>query len=168
MKDKIVGGIISFILGDVLGVPVEFKKRDYLGKHPVKGFLEFGTHNQPKGTWSDDSSLLLCTIESLLNGIDYERTMGIFNKWYSEAYWTATNQVFDIGYTTQEAIYSFRQGATALNCGQKLETSNGNGSLMRILAYSCESCHPFLAMPATFGLKVHSGSDTTGVATMGQ
>jgi ADP-ribosylglycohydrolase len=25
-----------------------------------------GTYNQPKGTWSDDSSLMLCTVDSLV------------------------------------------------------------------------------------------------------
>ena len=65
MEDRIVGGIISSVLGDALGVPVEFEDREYLRKNPVHDFLEFGTYNQPKGTWSDDSSLLLCTLESL-------------------------------------------------------------------------------------------------------
>lgn len=30
MEDRIVGGIISSVLGDALGVPVEFEDREYL------------------------------------------------------------------------------------------------------------------------------------------
>jgi hypothetical protein len=32
MEDRIVGGIISSVLGDALGVPVEFEDREYLRK----------------------------------------------------------------------------------------------------------------------------------------
>ncbi len=46
LKDAIYG----LAVGDALGVPVEFKQRD---TYKVSDMLEFGTHNQPKGTWSD-------------------------------------------------------------------------------------------------------------------
>lgn len=133
MEDRIVGGIISSVLGDALGVPVEFEDREYLRKNPVHDFLEFGTYNQPKGTWSDDSSLLLCTLESIIDGIDYKKTMDLFLKWYKESYWTAANEVFDIGITTENALNAYMNGCEPIKCGPCDEYSNGNGSLMRIL-----------------------------------
>ena len=63
-KDILLGTAI----GDALGVPVEFEHRQELGKNPVVGMREYGTHNQPKGTWSDDTSLALCLAESLCTG----------------------------------------------------------------------------------------------------
>lgn len=49
---------LGLSLADVLGVPVEFKSREYLSKHPVSSMLGFGTYNQKAGTRSDDSSLI--------------------------------------------------------------------------------------------------------------
>ena len=37
-------GIYGFIVGDALGVPVEFNNRIILEQNPVKNMREFGTH----------------------------------------------------------------------------------------------------------------------------
>jgi len=67
VRDRMLGGLWGAVVGDALGVPVEFKSRTVVQADPVKDLRGFGTHHQPVGTWSDDSSLLLCTVESLLN-----------------------------------------------------------------------------------------------------
>jgi ADP-ribosyl-[dinitrogen reductase] hydrolase len=139
MKERMIGGLVSAVLGDALGVPVEFDSRPRLQRNPVSGFREFGTHNQPKGTWSDDTSLLLCTLESLVSGIDYKRTMDLFHDWYSKDHWTATGVLFDIGYTTKEALKKYESGCEPILCGPTKEYSNGNGSLMRILPVAYEA-----------------------------
>ena len=69
-KQKILGGILGLAVGDALGVPVEFKSRTTLKKTPINRMLGNGTHNQPAGTWSDDSSLTFCLIESLCDGLN--------------------------------------------------------------------------------------------------
>ena len=46
---------------------MEFKDRAAVQSDPVSDMREFGTHHQPRGTWSDDSSMLLCTADSLVN-----------------------------------------------------------------------------------------------------
>lgn len=33
-------------------------------KNPVTGMREYGTHHQPMGTWSDDSSMALAELDS--------------------------------------------------------------------------------------------------------
>ena len=71
--------LLGTAIGDALGVPVEFEHRQELEKNPVVGMREYGTHNQPKGTWSDDSSLALCLAESLCNG--YNLNDILFAKW---------------------------------------------------------------------------------------
>ena len=66
MKDDIIKDMfLGLALADALGVPVEFKSRAYLSEHPVSSMLEYGTHNQSAGTWSDDSSLTFCLAYSL-------------------------------------------------------------------------------------------------------
>ncbi|WP_299708656.1 ADP-ribosylglycohydrolase family protein [uncultured Tenacibaculum sp.] len=65
MKKKIEQTFLGLAVGDALGVPVEFKTRFELQQNPVKTMRAFGSHHQPKGTWSDDSSLTFCLAESL-------------------------------------------------------------------------------------------------------
>ena len=66
--------------------------------------LGFGTHNQPAGTWSDDSSLSFCLSESLCSGFDIGDIAAKFVMWYYDNYWTPYGVVFDVGGTTSEAI----------------------------------------------------------------
>ena len=56
--------LLGIAIGDALGVSVEFKSRQTLLQNPVKGMLGYGTHNQPAGTFSDDSSLAFCLAEA--------------------------------------------------------------------------------------------------------
>jgi ADP-ribosylglycohydrolase len=54
-KQRILGGLWGAVVGDALGVPVEFQNRAAVQANPVSGMRGFGTYNQPPGTWSDDS-----------------------------------------------------------------------------------------------------------------
>ena len=47
-----------------------FKDREELEKNPVIDMRSDGTHNQPKGTWSDDTSMTLCLVDNLIKGYD--------------------------------------------------------------------------------------------------
>ena len=60
-------GIIGLAIGDAMGVPVEFVEREKLMNNPVTEMLERGSHNQPKGTWSDYTSLTLATMDSIIH-----------------------------------------------------------------------------------------------------
>jgi ADP-ribosyl-[dinitrogen reductase] hydrolase len=93
-----------------------------------------GTYNQPKGTWSDDSSMMLCTVDSLLAHPFDAQDMGQrFVRWGDGELWTPWGSVFDIGGATRIALGRIRQGVPAEQAGGMDENSNGNGSLMRIL-----------------------------------
>ncbi len=133
MREKILGGIMGLVVGDALGVPVEFQSREVLAENPVASMRSDGSHGQPKGTWSDDSSMTLCLMESLTNGLDYNDICVRFLKWAEDGYMTAHGEMFDIGRTTLTAIRKFACGTPALECGESGEYDNGNGSIMRIL-----------------------------------
>ena len=45
---KVKDGIIGLIIGDALGVPVEFSYREELMEDPVTDMLGYGTYNMPK------------------------------------------------------------------------------------------------------------------------
>lgn len=135
---NLTDGLIGLAVGDALGVPVEFLSQEELDKKPVKSMLSFGTHNQPAGTWSDDSSLAFCLAESLTKGYDLKDIALNLVKWQSENFWTARGEVFDIGITTNHTLNELRNELN--NPRVQLENKkyagtekdNGNGSLMRI------------------------------------
>lgn len=139
---KIKDGVIGHAIGDAMGVPVEFCIREKLLAHPVTKMIGYGSHDVPAGTWSDDTSMEIATMDSMINQggkINCEDIMMNFYYWLKEAKYTPYDEVFDAGRTCIKSIINFSKGYDILECGQKDEYSNGNGSLMRILpiAYYC-------------------------------
>ena len=119
--------------GDALGVPVEFKSRNTILEKPVKDMLAYGTHFQPAGTFSDDSSLTFCLAEALTKPYDLQTIAANFVAWVQQNYWTPRGDVFDIGIATSQAIAKLARGVEPTLAGGSDESSNGNGALMRIL-----------------------------------
>ena len=137
---KIKDGIIGHAIGDAMGVPVEFKDRESLMYNPVKDMRR--SYAGDKGTWSDDTSMEIATIDSYINnnGWNYDDIMINFGDWINDARYTARGNTFDVGRTCLTAIrYYLQKGTPALESGLDDINSNGNGSLMRILpvAYYC-------------------------------
>lgn len=126
--------IIGHAVGDALGVPVEFTDREVLEKNPVTDMLGYGTYPVPKGAWSDDTSMSICTLDALGKyGLDCDRIMVNFGKWYYNDEFTPTGEMFDVGNTCSYAIDNyFAYHKPVEECGLTGEHSNGNGSLMRI------------------------------------
>lgn len=126
-------GILGLVLGDALGVPYEFKVRDTFR---IRGLEGYGIHNQPAGTWSDDSSMTLATVDSLVvfgGSVNLDDIMDNFCRWYYFNEFTPHGGVFDIGGTTICSIYRYSDGENVDKCGMRDELDNGNGSIMRIL-----------------------------------
>ena len=117
LRDCVYGQAV----GDALGVPFEFRAR---GTFECTGMVGNGTHGQPAGTWSDDTSMMLAICDSYreLGRIDVDDIRVKFLLWYRESAYTC-GRLFDIGAAT----------ASALRLGHGLcgERDNGNGSLMR-------------------------------------
>jgi ADP-ribosylglycohydrolase len=133
-NDRVLGALWGSMVGDALGVPVEFRTRAEVQKDPVTGMRAYGSHRQPKGAWSDDGALILCTVDSLVNSEFDTRDMADrFVRWMNEELWTATGVVFDIGNATTDALMQIAKGTPAETAGRRDESSNGNGSLMRII-----------------------------------
>ncbi|NEG54489.1 ADP-ribosylglycohydrolase family protein [Bifidobacterium platyrrhinorum] len=111
-------------VGDALGVPYEFKKR---GSFHAETMTGHGTHDQPAGTWSDDTSMALAICDSIRANdgrIDVTDMRARFEDWYRHDAYTVDG-LFDIGNTTVEALTTGR--------GCDGEWDNGNGSLMRTI-----------------------------------
>lgn len=132
-EDILYGGMMGFCVGDALGVPVEFSSREERKGDPVQEMRAYGTHHQSFGTWSDDTSLMLCLLECILDGYSIEKLAKKFILFYTEGYLTPNGEVFDIGISTRKAIEKMMRGIEPVKCGGAEEGDNGNGSLMRIL-----------------------------------
>ena len=124
MGERLREAVYGLAIGDAVGVPYEFKQR---GSFQCAGMIGYGTHHQPAGTWSDDTSMTLATCASIKNmgKIDCEDIRRQFEAWFYEKKYTPFGEVFDYGITCSQAIENKK--------GEEDERSNGNGSLMRIL-----------------------------------
>lgn len=132
---KIVDSIIGHAVGDAMGVPTEFCFREDLLNNPVTEMMDSLKRGQPAGSWSDDTSMEIATIQSYVenNSWDYNDIMNKWNEWLVEAKFTANNETFGVGRTCLKAISKLSYGVKPLECGGIAENTNGNGSLMRIL-----------------------------------
>ncbi len=123
---KTYDGMIGIAIGDALGVPVEFVPRNELAKDPVTSMRGYGTHHQPPGTWSDDTSLTLALLDSLVknHSLHYEDIMDKFSEWLLYNEYTATGDVFDVGNATARAIMNYGRGIDPLLCGGPSQYDN--------------------------------------------
>ncbi|MGG0417423.1 MULTISPECIES: ADP-ribosylglycohydrolase family protein [Priestia] len=137
LHKKVLSTILGGAVGDALGVPVEFKKRD---SFRITAMTGYGTYNQPKGTWSDDTSLTMCLIDNLLDKQDEYDLMQKFESYWSDGYWTPYGEMFDIGIATSEAIRRYKSGLPKEEWGGSAEYDNGNGALMRIAPLAFTLC----------------------------
>lgn len=132
-RDNYKDILFGLAVGDALGVPVEFIERDELRKDPVTSMKSFGSHNQPIGTWSDDSALAFCLADTLANGFNLQALANSFVAWLYKNHWTPRGKVFDVGMATRRAIERLAKGKQPDLAGGFEISDNGNGSLMRIL-----------------------------------
>lgn len=121
--------IFGLAVGDALGVPYEFLKRD---SFLCTDMIGYGSHDRPAGTFSDDTAMTLATCDSIratgrINVTDLRKR---FEQWAYLGFYTPDRAAFGIGQTTLRALVN--------RAGQSSERDNGNGSLMRIapLAYT--------------------------------
>lgn len=140
--------LLGIAIGDALGFPAQFEPRSERKKRLVVGMGQYrDEYGQIRswgegltGLWSDDTSLTLCLVESLLNGFDLIDQAEKFVAWLDKGYLSARDRAFDVGMQTTESLAKVR---TILQSGKfneqdnlasdADEQSNGNGSLMRIL-----------------------------------
>ena len=147
--DCIKSGIMGQIVGDALGLPVQFRPREDRDLDPVTDMRGYGAFDMPPGSWSDDSSLILATIYGLIGSlteerednedlslnelIDYEIIMESFSLWLNDGEFTPFGFAYDVGGATMDGIRRWENGYPPLKSGGIDERDNGNGSLMRIL-----------------------------------
>ena len=137
IKFVMARSITGFVIGDILGVPYEFKKRGSFCCNGIRASRLGDAHGPlPLGSWSDDTSLLLCVLDSLqeFNKED------IYKRWRKNAIrWSWFGKFTNHGYRIPYDIgQSCRIGIDCMMLHKKNKKAddikfNGNGGLMRIL-----------------------------------
>lgn len=129
--------LYGFVVGDALGVPVEFISREVLMQHKITDMISNATRRTSLGYWSDDTAMTLCTMQSIVDNqrIDYQDMIEKFFQWFKHGYMAIDNRCFGIGKTTLKAMNAYmRLGYPHYIDQQDISPNNrGNGSLMRIL-----------------------------------
>lgn len=136
MRNIWIDGIMGVVVGDALGDTVQFVPRSEVIKRGlVTGMESGGPFNTPAGTWTDDSSMTLATLASIVEKgvVDLDDIMDRFIAWLKQGKYTPFGYSFDIGMTCEQAISSYYRSKDVNTCGRTGEYANGNGALMRIM-----------------------------------
>ena len=152
---KIFDSLVGHVVGDAMGTPVEFYLRKNLQENKVTEMLgNIGQHSEPIGSWSDDTSMELALIDSIINTktFDYDDIMNNFLQWIEKGKYTPTNHAFGVGRCCLKSIYSYKKGISPLECGNIEEQHMSNGSLMRILPVALFSFSKNLSLQETENL----------------
>ena len=168
LASRLAGGIWGHLVGDAAGVPYEFMPASAIDAFAFGA--SGGPWRQPPGTWSDDGSLMLALLDSLLErGFDTEDQGRRAVAWMVDGAYTPDGEGhFDIGGTTAIALDAIRRGVPPVEAGPTDERACGNGSLMRILPLALVERDggegPLVGRPvddATLVAHAHAASRTT-------
>lgn len=133
LKDRLCGAFYGTAVGDALGGPRQFCERDEMplltDMKPMSNF------KMPAGSWSDDTSMMLCLAESLTKTgygpQSLSDQLNYYLKWFKEGYNTPTGKAFDIGGTIKRAMMAYA-GTGQIVANTSDEMFQGNGSIMRL------------------------------------
>ena len=130
-RDRFLGCLLGLAAGDALGTTLEFRKPGTF--ESLTDMIGGGPFHLNAGEWTDDTSMALCLVTSLLEcgGFDPRDQMERYVRWRREGYLSSTGDCFDIGITVSEALESFEETGDPYS-GPTHTMSAGNGSLMRL------------------------------------
>jgi ADP-ribosyl-[dinitrogen reductase] hydrolase len=129
--DRFLGCLAGLAVGDAVGTSLEFMPPGSFA--PLTDMLGGGPFGLEPGQWTDDTSMALCLVESLVvtGSFDPRDQMERYLRWYREGYWSSTGRCFDIGNTVRTALRRFEATGEPF-AGSSDPRSAGNGSLMRL------------------------------------
>jgi len=132
MKNRYIGSMLGLAIGDALGAPVEFLKRDSFPH--IDRYYKGGKFNLAIGEYTDDTAMALCLAQSLIecNGMNQKDQLEKYVKWFKTEYMSATGRSIGCGKQVYKALFKF-MATRCKECGNsKFKKGAGNGSLMRI------------------------------------
>ena len=130
-RDWALGSFVGLAIGDALGAPVEFCRRDTF--EPVTGMRAGGYFKLPVGAWTDDTAMALCLAESLVEypQLDLKDLLDRFCLWASKGANTSTGVCVGIGQNTLRVLGNYHRTGELL-APETRQKSDGNGAIMRL------------------------------------
>lgn len=130
-EDRALGAIVGLAVGDALGAPVEFCRRDTF--EPVTGMRAGGYFKLPAGAWTDDTAMALCLAESLIEHpeLDPKDLLDRFCLWAEKGTNTSTGVCVGIGQNTLRVLGNYHRKGE-LFAPETRQKSDGNGAAMRL------------------------------------
>ena len=131
-RDRMSGCFYGCAVGDALGIFLEFKGRDVFPT--VTEMLPSKQHGICAGSWTDDTSMMLCLAASMAanrgspNGYS---ELAHYLEWFNNGYLSVNGICFDIGRTVRHALWKYEDTGNPV-ADTTDEGDQGNGSLMRI------------------------------------
>jgi ADP-ribosyl-[dinitrogen reductase] hydrolase len=127
LRERVVGCVLGLALGDALGAPFEFRRREAIPV-PLPAF-ELGWSGLPPGTWTDDTAMA----RNLWRSLAEHRRLVPADLVARHLEWLATDPP-DVGSVTRSVLGKIREGdpdAAARYVAERgPEVSAGNGSVM--------------------------------------
>jgi len=129
--DRALGAFVGLAIGDALGAPVEFCRRDTF--EPVTGMRAGGYFKLPAGAWTDDTAMALCLAESLIEHpeLDQKDLLDRFCLWADKGVNTSTGVCVGIGQNTLRVLGNYHRKGELL-APETRQKSDGNGAIMRL------------------------------------
>ena len=132
----IKGSVLGFAVGDAMGLPLVNIKRDVLLDKPVTTMESGGVYNISAGTWSDETSLTIATMDSIIKSasLSYVDMADRFCMFLKGEEYTSAESAFDVDETTKKALEKYLTTKdNPILCGGKDIGDDDNGSLKRML-----------------------------------
>jgi ADP-ribosyl-[dinitrogen reductase] hydrolase len=127
LRERVVGCVLGLALGDALGAPFEFRRREEI-PDPLPAF-ELDRSGLPPGTWTDDTAMA----RNLWRSLAEHRRLDPRDVVTRHLEWFATDPP-DVGNLTRSVLRRIRDGdpdAAARYVAERgPEVSAGNGSVM--------------------------------------
>lgn len=127
-KNRAKGMLWGLIVGDALGSPIQFSKKD--SHQWITEMVKCPAFGLPAGYWTDDGSMALCVMDSYVRkgGYDLSDIGKTFVRWLREGYLSSVEgRSFDVGNATFTSVSAICRGRLINGA----EDSQGNGSIMR-------------------------------------
>lgn len=135
LSDRYFGCLIGLAVGDALGLPFEYQKRDHITKQlqdRLVYYREFERAGKvfPGGFTSDDTAQMLCLAESLAGcGFNQSDQFENYKRWYRDGRHTPDQRAFGIGQHTLRVMMGQKVIPQVVDHGAR--GAGGNGALMR-------------------------------------
>lgn len=129
-RDRALGAMIGLAVGDAVGTTLEFKERGEF--EPITDMVGGGPFRLKVGEWTDDTSMALCLLDSLLQheSILADDILTRFYNWYDQGLNSHNGRCFDIGTTTRDALTLWKKDGQTV--APDLNFLSGNGGIMRL------------------------------------